>query len=223
MSHQVEHSFEVAVPPSRAWQAFADGGERSKWEAVEYEIEARAGGRLRWALPGLECEGRVVEAEPEHLLRHTEGSGPHSQTEVRVELQPSKGGTRVHIRHSGFGDDAEAERTVRSVTLGWAQAIADLILYLEQGVVADRFVRRMCHAGLQVREQPAGLAVEAVEDGGFAGRAGLQPGDILLAAAGVPIYTRPELWVLMRQHTPGEKLGVEFARAGERLSASAVL
>ena len=223
MSHRVEHSFEVAVPPSRAWQAFADGSERSKWEAIEYEIEPRPGGRLRWTLPGLECQGRVVEAEPERLLRHTEGSGPHSQTEVRVELATIEGGTRVQITHSGFGDDAAAERLVRSVTLGWAQAIADLILYLEQGVVADRFVRRMCHAGLQVREQPAGLAVEAVEDGGFAERAGLQPGDVLLAAAGVPIYTRPELWVLMRQHTPGDKLVVEFARGGERLSVSVVL
>jgi S1-C subfamily serine protease len=81
----------------------------------------------------------------------------------------------------------------------------------------------MCNAGLEVREQPAGLAVEAVEDDGFAERAGLQPGDTLLALAGVPIYIRPELWVLMRQHTPGEKLAVEFARNGERLSASAIL
>lgn len=223
MSHQVEHSFEVAVPPSRAWQAFADGSERAKWEAVEYEIEARPGGHLRWTLPGLECEGRVLEAEPERLLHHTEGSGPHSQTQVRVELEPSAAGTRIRIVRSGFGDDAAAERMVRSVTLGWAQAIADLILYLEQGVVADRFVRRMCHAGLQVCETPAGLEVETVEDDGFAERAGLRPGDFLLAAAGVPIYSRPELWVLMRQHTPGEKLGVEFARHGERLSASAVL
>ena len=82
MRHQVEQSFEVAVPPSRAWQAFADGNERSKWEAVEYEIAARPGGRLRWTLPGHECEGRVVEAEPERILGRTEDSGPHSQTEA---------------------------------------------------------------------------------------------------------------------------------------------
>lgn len=223
MSHQVQHSFEVAVSPSRAWQAFADGAERSKWEASNYEIEPRVGGRVRWSMPGHESQGRVLQAEPERRLRHSEGSGPHAQTEVTTTFTPSPRGTRIEVTHSGFGDDEAAERTVRSVSLGWAQAISDLILYLEQGVVADRFVRRMCHAGLDVAEQPAGLRVEAVEAGGFAERAGLQPGDFLLAVARVPIYTRPELWVLMRQHTPGEKLVVEFARGGERLSLSAVL
>ncbi len=82
MSHQVEHTFDVAVSPARAWLAFADGDERAKWEALEYEIDLRPGGRLRWALPGYECEGEVLEVEPERFLRHSEGSGPHTQTEV---------------------------------------------------------------------------------------------------------------------------------------------
>jgi uncharacterized protein YndB with AHSA1/START domain len=223
VSHRVEHTFKVAVPPARAWLAFADGRERSKWEAQEYEIDPRPGGRLRWTLPGMECEGQVVEVEPERFIRHTEGSGPHAQTEVTTRLTPIEGGTRIQITHSGFGDGEGAALTVQSVTLGWAQAIADLVLYLEHGVCAGRFVRRMLHAGLQVSETAVGLVVETTEARGYAERAGLQPGDVLLGLAGAPIYSRPELWVMLRQHQPGEKLTVEYARAGAVGSASAVL
>ena len=62
-----------------------------------------------------------------------------------------------------------------------------------------------------------------MEPGGFADQAGLRPGDLLLALGGVPIYTRPELWVLMRERAPGDKLTAEYVRAGERLSGTGVL
>jgi uncharacterized protein YndB with AHSA1/START domain len=212
MSNRVEKSFFVSVTPARAWRAFADSHERSQWEASEYEIDPRPGGRLSWALPGHACEGRVVEVVPERLLRHTEGSGPHAETEVRVELEPEGAGTRVRITHSGLGDEVD------SVSLGWGQAVADLIVYLERGVAADRFVRRMSHTGVWMEETPGGLEVRSVDAGGFGERVGLRPGDLLLAVDGVPIFTRPELWVTLRAHVPGDKLSLEVARDGERAS-----
>jgi hypothetical protein len=33
---RVEHTFVVATSVERAWQAFTDGAERSRWEAPEY-------------------------------------------------------------------------------------------------------------------------------------------------------------------------------------------
>ncbi len=221
MSGKVEKTFEVAVPVARAWQAFADSRERSQWEAVEFEIDPRPGGRVRWMLPGYEAQGRVEAVEPERLLRHTESAGPHAKTEVTVRLEPVEGGTRISITHAGIPDDGPGD--VASTSLGWSQAIADLTVYLERGVKADRFVRRMLHPGMQTTETPAGLEVRKVEPGGFADRAGLRPGDLLLALGGVPIYTRPELWVLMRERAPGDKLTAEYVRAGERLSGTGVL
>ena len=221
MSGRVEKIFEVAVPVARAWQAFADSRERSQWEAVEFEIDPRPGGRVRWTLPGYEAHGRVEEVEPERLLRHTEGAGPHAETEVTVRLQPVEGGTRISITHSGIPDEGPGD--VESTSLGWSQAIADLVAYLERGVPAGRFVRRMLYPGMQIAQTPAGLEVRTVDPGGFADQAGLRPGDLLLALGGAPIYTRPELWVLMRQHAPGDKLTAEYVRAGERLSGTGVL
>jgi hypothetical protein len=40
---------------------------------------------------------------------------------------------------------------------------------------------------------------------------------------GTPVFTIPELWVLMRRHALGDKLAVEFVRDGERLAGSGVL
>ncbi len=221
MSGKVEKTFEVAVPVARAWQAFADSRERSQWEAVEFEIDPRPGGRVRWTLPGWEAQGRVEEVEPERLLRHTESAGPHAETEVTVRLEPVESGTRISITHAGIPDDGPGD--VESTSLGWSQAIADLTVYLERGVTADRFVRRMLNPGMQTTETPAGLEVRTVEPGGFADQAGLRPGDLLLALGGVPIYTRPELWVLMRERAPGDKLTAEYVRASERLSGTGML
>ena len=89
--------------------------------------------------------------------------------------------------------------------------------------MADRFVRRMSHTGVGVEETPGGLEVRSVDAGGFGERIGLRPGDLLLAVDGVPIFTRPELWVTLRAHGPGDKLSLEVARDGERASLSGEL
>jgi uncharacterized protein YndB with AHSA1/START domain len=225
MSPQVERRFLVPAPIARVWQLFADGRERAKWEALEYEIEPRVGARVYWRLPSFECEGRVIEVVPERLLRHSEDSGPHGQTEVTVRLEPEGEGTRVEVIHSGPGHGVgeAGEAMVEQVTLGWGQAIADLLFYVETGVPAQRFVRNMNHPGMLPRETPAGLVVGPVDDEGFAARAGLRPGDRMLALDGTPVFTIPELWVLMRRHRPGDKLSVEYVRDGERLAGSGVL
>ena len=223
MSRRVEHAFFVDAPPARVWAAFAEGEQRAQWEACEYEIDARPGGRVRWTLPGIVSEGEVLEVVPGRLLRHAEGTGSHGRTEVRVELEPSGSGTNVRVTHDGFEDGEASEWTLQAIALGWAQAISDLQFWLEQGIPADRFRRSMCHAGLWFEETPAGLKVKRVDAGGYADRAGLVPGDVLLAFDGVPVFTRPEVWVALRAHTAGQKLRVEFARQGERREATALL
>ncbi len=225
MSLQVEKRFYVPAPVARVWPLFADGRERAKWEALEYEIEPRVGARVYWRLPGHECEGRVEEVVPERLLRHTENNGPHAQTQVTVRLEPDGEGTRVEVIHAGpgHGEGEAGEALVEQVTHGWGQAIADLLFYVETGVPAQRFVCTTQHPGMLTRESPAGLVVGPVDDEGFAARAGLRSGDRVLALDGTPVFTIPELWVLMRQHRPGDKLSVEYVRDGERLAGAGVL
>jgi uncharacterized protein YndB with AHSA1/START domain len=223
VSDAIEKVFMVAVPAARAWQAFADGAERSKWEALDYEIDARPGGRLRWELPHVECEGRVEEVEPHRLLRHTELTGPHANSEVTVTLEEVEGGTRITITHAGFGDGDTWRGALGGTSIGWDQAIADLVLYLRTGVAARRFTIPLGDPGAGLGETPAGLEVLTVGPGGFADQAGLRIGDLLLTAGGTPVYTRRELWVMLRARGPGGDLDVEYVRDRERLSGAGTL
>jgi len=220
---KIEKTFTVAVPVGRAWEVFTDGAERSKWEAVEYEIDPTPGGRVRWTLPGIEAVGRVEEVVAEKLLRTTEGSGPHANSEITVTFESVGGGTRISITHAGFGDAADWDEWIEGTNLGWSQAIADLIVYLETGVPARRFTTAMQPPGMRMADTPAGVVVERVEPAGLASRAGLEPGDILLTVGGAPIYSIAELWVLLREHSQGTRLAIDYIRNGERHTATGTL
>jgi uncharacterized protein YndB with AHSA1/START domain len=223
MQARVEKRFAVPLPVGRVWRAFAETRERSQWEADPFEIEARPGGRVHWRLPGVECEGRVLEVVPERLLRHSEGSGPHQTTEVCVRLEPTEIGTQVTISHDGLGEGEEGAWAAASVDAGWSLALADLHVWLERGVPARRFVRRWLDPGFRGPETAAGLVVGHVEPGGFAEGAGLRPGDLLLAVGGAPVTTHRELWALLKAHGPGAQLGVEYLRGRERGSGVGAL
>jgi uncharacterized protein YndB with AHSA1/START domain len=215
-TNRIEKTFELRVAPARAWELFADSHERSQWEALEYEIDPRPGGVVRWSLPGIESNGHVEEAEPEKVLRHVESSGPHSGCEITVTFEATDSGTRVSITHAGFGSADEWDEWLDGTSLGWDQAIADLFLYVETGVPARRFATRMHPPGMTMTERPAGLEVRTVAPGQLADHAGLQPGDLILRVAGTPVFTIRELWVLMREHTQGEELTVDYVRNRER-------
>ena len=216
MTPPLEKTFVVAVPPSRAWAAFADPIERSRWEATTYDIDPVPGGRVHWTLPGLETTGVVDAAEPERLLRYTEGDGPHSGSVITVTFEAVDNGTRISITHAGFGD--AWDEWMEGTSHGWDQAIADLIFYLETGVPAERFVSRLSAPGMRLREDPAGLVVTRVAPAGLAAEAGLAAGDRLLRLGGAPVWTIGETWVVLRLHQPGDELEVDYVRDGERRS-----
>ena len=216
MTAKMQKTFTVAVSPERAWQAFADSHERSQWEAAEYEIDARPGGRVHWTLPGIESSGRVEEADRPHRLRHIEFDGPHTGSEITVTFEAVGEGTRIVITHAGFGSAEHWDEWLEGTELGWSQAIADLIVYLRTGVPARRFVAETQSPGMTMTDTDAGVEVCTVASGGLADGAGLQAGDLLLRVGGVPVFSIAELWVLMREHRAGTELTVEYVRARER-------
>jgi uncharacterized protein YndB with AHSA1/START domain len=223
MTEKFERTFSVAVPIDRAWAAFTDSDERSRWEASEYEIDARPGGTVRWVLPGIEATGRVEEVEPMRRLRQAELTGPHAGSEITVTFEEGAEGTRISITYAGFGSGDNWDEWLEGTSLGWSQAIADLIVYLEAGVPATRFVTRMQHPGMTTTETDAGVVVLTVTPGGLADQAGVVPGDLVLRVGGVPVFTIGELWVLMREHPLGTRFEIEYIRGTERRRGAGVL
>lgn len=221
---RVEHTFEVAVPVERAWRAFTDGAERSRWEAPEYAIDPRPGGKLRWRIPPMDAvDGEVIEVDPHRRLVMTEGAGVLAgPTRVTVTFESVERGTRITVVQSGFGTGAGWQDALEGHRQGWLWALRDLVLYLETGLAAQRFFTHWrCDLGLFLAETYAGLRVTEVAPGGWAEEAGVRVGDLLLLVGGLPVYERTDLWSIQIARGPGERLGVEVARDGSRVSGEA--
>jgi uncharacterized protein YndB with AHSA1/START domain len=145
MGHSIEMEVDFDEPADRVWAAFTDSELRSKWEASNYEIDPRPGGKYQWVLPGHESEGTVVECEPQQLLEQSEKTGPHSETRQTFRFaSTADGGTHVELLHDGLPNDV----MVKSVSLGWAQAISDLHVLLKHSVAANRFEKPLQHMGM---------------------------------------------------------------------------
>lgn len=213
MTHRIQLVVEVDAPPPRVWAAFTDSALRSQWEANQYEIDARPGGRYQWSFPGAESHGTVVDCQPQQRLVQQEQGGGHTPARQTFLFEPApSGGTRLELLHEGL----PSEEIAKSVELAWQQAFADLIVLLVHGVPANRFLHSMQHVGLWPSDRPEGLIVASVDEDGIAAVARVRPGDLLLAIAGTPVFTRPELWFAMRAAQPGQRVPVQYVRAGNR-------
>jgi uncharacterized protein YndB with AHSA1/START domain len=225
VSGQVEITFEVAVPIERAWQAFTDGAERSQWEAPDYEIDPRPGGRTHWQIPPWEAvDGEVVEVDAPHRLVHTDGPGPDGPSTVTVTFESVATGTRITVVHAGFGDGATWQHRLEGHRRGWYESFQDLVLYLETGVASRRFFNTWhVDMGMALAEEFAGVRVTEVEAGSWAAEAGLEVGDLVLYVDGQPIYQRTDLWPFNRTRRSGERLEVTVARGDSMVTGTGTL
>ena len=223
---RLEHTFVVAVPVERAWRAFTDGAERSRWEAPEYAIDPRPGGKLRWRIPPWDpVEGEVLEVEPHRRLVAAEGAGIlDGATRVTVTFESVEHGTRITVVQAGFGTGAGWQDQLEGHRQGWLRALRDLALYLETGVVARRFFTRWhCDLGMFLAETFSGLRVTEVRPGGWADEAGLRAGDFVLYLDGLPIFERSDVWPFQIGRRPGDRLAVDVTRGGRRVRGEAPL
>lgn len=85
-----------------------------RWQAVTARIELRAGGEYRWTIvPGHTASGTIAELEPGKRLvltfgwEGTEDLPPGAST-VTITLEPTEGGTSVHLVHSGLTPEQAA-------------------------------------------------------------------------------------------------------------------
>ena len=76
---------------------------------------------------------------------------------------------------------------------------------------------------LRTEPETVGLLVLETTRQGAAGRAGIQPGDVLLGHAGRPFHAPDELLALLHDAGPGGALRLDVGRAGRRLSVTVEL
>lgn len=125
---------DIRAAPERVFRALTDGAEIVKWWGSDelywtkkWTSDLRAGGK--WRAEGLgsdgapfSVEGEFVEVDPPRKLVHTwkaDWDGGEVTT-VSYSLEPISEGTRVTLRHSGFGGRAES---CRNHGAGWERVL----------------------------------------------------------------------------------------------------
>jgi uncharacterized protein YndB with AHSA1/START domain len=137
----------IAAPRERVFQALVDSTQVLKWwgqpgiyRCMEFQSDLRVGGKWRSAgVSGqdntFEAHGEYLEIDRPRLLAYTwfaTWTGD-LETTLRWELEETKEGTLVKLRHSGFASKPDAAQGYR----GWPRMLGWLQALLERGETID--------------------------------------------------------------------------------------
>jgi uncharacterized protein YndB with AHSA1/START domain len=134
---------DIAAPPERVFHALTDPTELPRWwgSPETYQVESctfdlRVGGK--WESRGHGADGKpfavrgeYLEIDPPRRLVQTwsyDWDGGGAPTTVAYSLDAIDGGTRVTVRHSGFGERHDA---CRSHGDGWQTVLSWFKAYVE--------------------------------------------------------------------------------------------
>ena len=107
--------------------------------------------------------------------------------------------------------------------IGGDQIAADIALYLEHGVMAERHNMAWAFPGALTHRAPGGLMVDLVVPSSWAERLGLQTGDILVTCGGCPVTEQHDLQTLMRLFAVGDEVAATWVRDGQLQQSVATL
>ena len=137
----------IAAPPERIFQALIDPAQVVQWwgqsglyRCTEFQCDLRRGGKWRCAgVSGdhkrFEAFGEYLEIDPPRLLVHSWVASwtGEVKTIVRWELEPTRQGTLVRIRHCGLAAHPELAQSYS----GWPRILGWLQALLERGETVD--------------------------------------------------------------------------------------
>jgi hypothetical protein len=183
-----EATFVVSVPRAQAWKRLVDA------EPASDVLTPPAPGQV-W-IPAIEGAAETIESVPEERLRATKVTEPCVNTEIIITFEDDASGTRITVVQTGFGPGFDAARPW--LTAGWYAILADFVAYFERGIALGRHLTMWWSIGCDVTETAEGLVVGDVHAAGFAQRAGLARGDLIVRLAGAPVLTVRDLSMLTR-------------------------
>ena len=143
-NHALTGQIEIRQTPDRVFQSLIDPDQGIRWwgspdtyTVTGFYLERAVGGRWRlqalsWAHEAFEISGQVVEFDPPRVLAYTWNPSWRAipTTVVRFELEPTRTGTRLHFRHSGFARDNAGLETHH---YGWPLVLGWLNRHLKSG------------------------------------------------------------------------------------------
>jgi hypothetical protein len=135
-----------------------------------------------------------------------------------------------HIRLEGVPvNDAVAKLFEARDELAWLQLIGTKVSVAAVDALkarhpsADVYMKNQAKMGVACRNHAAGAAVELVQSGTAADRAGVVVGDIITAIDGKPIPDFDRLTAHVAQKQPSDKITIEVLRGEEKKTLSVTL
>jgi uncharacterized protein YndB with AHSA1/START domain len=135
---------EVTAPVDRVFDALASGTVTRWWvrpgvfDTREWTADVRPGGAWRASGVGggnpYVLEGEFVEVDAPRRLAHTwraAGAPAAAETLVTYSLEAAGEGTRITLRHSGFG----SRPTCMATCLGWETSFEELSRLFSSGAL----------------------------------------------------------------------------------------
>lgn len=112
-----------------------------------------------------------------------------------------------------------------AIPINEAQRVADQIIqqgYATHAVIGVSLDATFTGDGAKVAPSPLSNG-PAVTPGGPAAKAGIRPGDVIVAVNGERVTTADELIIAIRRHVPGSQLALTYVRNGQRTTISLTL
>jgi uncharacterized protein YndB with AHSA1/START domain len=137
MNDVIERDLVLPQPVERVWAALTDPQQLGSWFPDRVELDVRPGGEGTFTFDvegGEHVAGVVVEAvEPMTRFAFWWGdvaAGSDGRTLVDFTLEPTDGGTRLHLVESGFATVAGGDDMREGNERGWAIQLGKLPAYL---------------------------------------------------------------------------------------------
>jgi uncharacterized protein YndB with AHSA1/START domain len=118
----------IDAPPEAVFPFLVERELATAWMGDESWNDPRPGGVFRLDIRGHVASGEFVELDPPRRVVYTwgwEGDGQlhgPGTTQVEWRLEPEKGGTRVHLMHTGLTDEGATAHGQ-----GWDQFLPELL------------------------------------------------------------------------------------------------
>lgn len=224
MSRCFEKDVLFRTTPERLWRALTTSTELVAWIGPGASIDPRPGGRLELGPPG---GGEILTIEPpRRLVVRWDVFGPDQPVTGTLTLEPTPEGTRLIIVEEGFHDGESGLWAMGGSAAGWDDWIANLQGWIGSGKRAVFGVSGSIGASFGLRRLTGlgeGVYIRSVKPGSAAEKAGLQPGDDLVAWNGKPVGNSADFYRHYWATRPGEQVTLTVERGGQRLTFTPVL
>ena len=131
-------TFYIAAPIEKVWDGFVSKeANRTIFMGADFDIDLKPGGAMAWSGPGKDgrptryVTGKVLRAEPPHLLEYRFGMGDGAvMSTVAIALTQETEAVKVVVTNDGF---AEGDAAYQQNADGWPRILSRLKTLLETG------------------------------------------------------------------------------------------